>query len=150
MLAKGPVCHLKLHSCLYPCAHHVDQEGFDGPLTCSKSRGAASSTQAMATESWVRKETKSLGPRRERLHALRKQDFIPLEDSTTVTDSQSSVSPAQAVPNWQLCTGAKTSVRPWALALTMPRKTTFTEKWLDPTLFSCALCLPTIVNPGWQ
>lgn len=60
----------------------------------------------MATESRVRKEAKPLAPRTEELHTLRKQDFIPLEDSTA---SQSSVSPAQAGPNWQLCAGAKTS-----------------------------------------
>lgn len=104
-------------------------------MTCSKSCGPASSTQAIASESKVRKETKSLAPCREELHTLRKQDFIPLEDSTTVTASQSSVSPAQAGPNWQLCTGAKTSVPSQAQALTVPRKTTFTGKWIDSTLW---------------
>lgn len=92
---------------------------------------------------------KSFAPRREELHTL-ENDFIPLEDSTMVTDSQSSVSPAQAGANWQLCTGAKTSVPSQAQALTVPRRMAFTGKWADPTVFSWTLCLPTTGNPGWH
>lgn len=94
----------------------------------------------MATESRVRKETKSLAPRTEELHTLRKQDFIPLEDSRA---SQSSVSPAQAGPNWQqLCAGAKTS------AFTGTGTDSAQKDHISCVLW--ALCLPTSVNPGWQ
>lgn len=97
----------------------------------------------MATESRLRKETKSLAPCTEELHRLRKQDFIPLEDSTAR---------AQFPLPRQVQTGNSVLVpRPLlsrAQALTVPRKTTFPGKWMDPTLRSLGP-LPTYQCESW-